>query len=182
MGLDRELVAHCFTGTASRVSGVGYDVIAQEATARHERAFPGDGYRYPELDAGGLYQWRARGEAHTFNPNSVARLQHAVREQSEQAYQDFADAANGDAERLCTLRGMLQFKPSDSPVPIEEVEPASEIIKRFCTGAMSYGSISIESHQTLAVAMNRIGGKSNTGEGGEDPRPLHPGAEWRLPA
>ena len=174
VGLDRELVAHCFTGTASRVSGVGYDVIAQEATARHERAFPGDGYRYPELDAGGLYQWRARGEAHTFNPNSVARLQHAVREQSEQAYQDFADAANGDAERLCTLRGMLQFKPSDSPVPIEEVEPAAEIIKRFCTGAMSYGSISIESHQTLAVAMNRIGGKSNTGEGGEDPSRFTP--------
>ena len=169
VGLDRGLVAQCFTGTASRVSGVGYDVIAQEAALRHGRAFPGDGYRYPELDAGGLYQWRARGEAHTFNPESVARLQHAVREENTQAYRDFAAAADGDAERLCTLRGMLHFKPTGAAVPIDEVESASEIMKRFCTGAMSYGSISIESHQTLAVAMNRIGGKSNTGEGGEDP-------------
>ena len=169
VGLDRGLVAHCFTGTASRVSGIGYDVIAQEAAARHGRAFPGDGYRYPELDAGGLYQWRARGEAHTFNPESVARLQHAVREENTEAYRDFAAASNGDSERLCTLRGMLQFKPTHAAVPIDEVDPASEIMKRFCTGAMSYGSISIESHQTLAVAMNRIGGKSNTGEGGEDP-------------
>jgi glutamate synthase domain-containing protein 2/glutamate synthase domain-containing protein 1/glutamate synthase domain-containing protein 3 len=169
VGLDRELVAECFTGTATRVSGVGYDVLARESALRHERAFPGDDFVYPELDPGGLYQWRARGERHTFNPDSVAKLQHAVRQDSVQTYREFSKAADGDAERLCTLRGLLRFKWADSPLPLEEVEPASEIVKRFCTGAMSYGSISIESHSTLAVAMNRLGGKSNTGEGGEDP-------------
>jgi glutamate synthase (NADPH/NADH) large chain len=169
VGLDRDLVAHCFTGTASRVSGVGYEVIARESALRHARAFPSDAYTYPELDPGGLYQWRVRGERHTFNPVSVAKLQHAVRQKSFATFQEFSKAADGEAERLCTLRGLFGFHYADQPLPLDEVEPAAEIVKRFCTGAMSYGSISLEAHQTLAVAMNRIGGRSNTGEGGEDP-------------
>ena len=174
VGLDRALVSECFTGTATRVSGVGYDVIARETAMRHQRAFPGEDFVFPELDPGGLYQWRARGERHTFNPDSVAKLQHAVRQESFETYREFARAADGEAERLCTLRGLLRFKWAARPLPLEEVEPATEIAKRFCTGAMSYGSISIESHSTLAVAMNRLGGKSNTGEGGEDPSRFEP--------
>jgi len=174
VGLDRSLVDECFSGTATRVSGVGYDVIAREASLRHERAFPDERYVYPELDPGGLYQWRRRGERHTFNPATVAHLQHAVRQDSYATYKQFARAADADAERLCTLRGLLKFRPADSPVPLEEVEPVEAIMARFCTGAMSYGSISLEAHQTLAIAMNRIGGKSNTGEGGEDPKRFEP--------
>jgi glutamate synthase domain-containing protein 2/glutamate synthase domain-containing protein 3 len=151
------------------VSGVSYDVIARETTLRHRRVFNARGYVYPELDPGGLYQWRRRGEHHTFNPDSVARLQHAVRQDSYETFKDFSRAANDDAERLCTLRGLLRFRYAKQPIALDEVEPATEIVKRFCTGAMSYGSISLESHQTLAIAMNRLGGKSNTGEGGEDP-------------
>jgi glutamate synthase domain-containing protein 2/glutamate synthase domain-containing protein 1/glutamate synthase domain-containing protein 3 len=174
VGLDEGLVERCFTGTASRVSGVGYDVIAREAGMRHARAFAADEYVYPELDPGGLYQWRRRGEHHTFNPASVAKLQHAVRQDSYATYKEFAAAADDDAGRRCTLRGLLRLRAAETPVPLEEVEPATEIVRRFCTGAMSYGSISIESHQTLAIAMNRLGGKSNTGEGGEDPRRFTP--------
>ncbi len=170
VGLDRDLVARCFTGTASRVSGVGYEVLAREAGMRHARAFPQDEYQYPELDPGGLYQWRARGERHTFNPDTVSQLQIALQRGSYEDYKVFARGADGDAESACTLRGLFKFRTGvQAPVPIEEVEPASEIVKRFCTGAMSYGSISLEAHQTLAIAMNRLGGKSNTGEGGEDP-------------
>jgi glutamate synthase (NADPH/NADH) large chain len=174
VGLDRELVARCFTGTASRVSGVGYDVIARECAMRHERAFAEDGWVYPELDPGGLYQWRRRGERHTFNPDTVSRLQHAVRQQSFETYREFSKAADDDAERLCTLRGLFRFRTAAEPIPLDEVEPAQDIVKRFCTGAMSYGSISLEAHQTLAIAMNRIGGRSNTGEGGEDPSRFTP--------
>jgi glutamate synthase (NADPH/NADH) large chain len=174
VGLDRDLVERCFSGTASRVSGVGYDVLAREAALRHARAFPGEAFSYPELDPGGLYQWRARGERHTFNPTSVSRLQHAVRQDSHATYEEFSAAANGEAERLCTLRGLLRFKWAEEPIPLDEVEPAAEIVKRFCTGAMSYGSISLEAHSTLAIAMNRLGGKSNTGEGGEDPARVTP--------
>jgi glutamate synthase domain-containing protein 2/glutamate synthase domain-containing protein 1/glutamate synthase domain-containing protein 3 len=174
VGLDRQLVEDCFSGTTSRVSGVGYDVLARESAMRHQRAFPGDAYVYPELDPGGLYQWRPRGEHHSFNPDSVAKLQHAARQDSHAAYKEFAAAADDEAERLCTLRGLLRFRYAHEPIPLDEVEPASEIVKRFCTGAMSYGSISLEAHQTLAVAMNRLGGKSNTGEGGEDPRRFTP--------
>jgi len=144
VGLDRDLVERCFAGTASRVSGVGYDVIARETSLRHARAFPGDEYAYPELDPGGLYQWRARGERHTFNPTTVARLQHAVREESYRTFKEFSDAANGEAQQACTLRGLLSFKWAEKPVPLDEVEPATEIVRRFCTGAMSYGSISLE--------------------------------------
>jgi glutamate synthase domain-containing protein 2/glutamate synthase domain-containing protein 1/glutamate synthase domain-containing protein 3 len=178
IGLDRALVERCFTGTASRVSGVGYDVLAKEAALRHERAFPEDGFAYPELDPGGLYQWRRRGERHTFNPDTVAKLQDAVRlddrERAYATYKEFSKAADDDSERLCTLRGLFRFKFPERAVPLDEVEPASEIVKRFCTGAMSYGSISLDAHSTLAVAMNRIGGKSNTGEGGEDPERFIP--------
>ncbi len=174
IGIDRKVVDRCFTGTASRISGVGYDVLAREAALRHQRGFPGQAYAYPELDPGGLYQWRLRGERHTFNPNSVALLQHAVRQQSFETFREFSKAANDEAERLCTLRGLFKFKYADKPLSLEKVEPAAEIVKRFCTGAMSYGSISAEAHETLAIAMNRLGGKSNTGEGGEDPRRFTP--------
>jgi glutamate synthase domain-containing protein 2/glutamate synthase domain-containing protein 1/glutamate synthase domain-containing protein 3 len=169
VGLDRGLVERCFAGTASRVSGVGFDVIARECALRHARAFPRDGSVYPELDPGGLYQWRARGERHTFNPDTVAKLQHAVRQESFATFKEFSRAADDTAERLCTLRGLFKLRLAERPLPLEEVEPAAAIVKRFCTGAMSYGSISLEAHQTLAVAMNRIGGRSNTGEGGEAP-------------
>ncbi len=175
IGLDRGLVARCFTGTASRVSGVGYEVIATEAAMRHARAFPGDEFQYPELDAGGLYQWRARGERHTFNPDTVSQLQIALKRGSYEDYKAFSASADGETETACTLRGLFRFKDGQrEPIPIDEVEPATEIVKRFCTGAMSYGSISIEAHQTLAIAMNRLGGKSNTGEGGEDPDRFEP--------
>ena len=180
VGLDKALVDECFSGTASQVSGSGYDVIAREGAMRHARAFPGDEYAYPELDPGGLYQWRTRGERHTFNPESVSRLQDAVRQNDYQTYKEFAAAADGDAEHLCTLRGLLRFKFLKEPLPIEQVESAEDIMKRFCTGAMSYGSISLDSHQTLAIAMNRIGGKSNTGEGGEDPDRFDPDANGDL--
>jgi len=169
VGLDRELVDRCFTGTASRVSGVGFDVLAQEVAMRHSRAFPGQDWVYPELDPGGLYQWRARGERHSFNPETVSALQIALKRRSYEDYKEFSRAADGEAERAFTLRGLFQLREAPEPIPLEEVEPATEIAKRFCTGAMSYGSISLEAHQSLAVAMNRLGGKSNTGEGGEDP-------------
>jgi glutamate synthase domain-containing protein 2/glutamate synthase domain-containing protein 1/glutamate synthase domain-containing protein 3 len=169
VGLDRQLVDRCFMGTPSRVSGVGYDVLATEVAMRHAQAFPGEDFQYPELDPGGLYQWRARGERHTFNPDTVSKLQIALRRGSYEDYKEFSAAADGSPETAATLRGLFRFKEGVRPaVPLEEVEPAAEIVKRFCTGAMSYGSISIEAHQTLAIAMNRIGGKSNTGEGGED--------------
>ena len=169
VGLDRELVARCFTGTASRVSGVGYEALARESAQRHARAESG-GYQYPELDPGGLYQWRARGERHAFNPETVSKLQIALQRGSYEDYREFSRAANADSRSACTLRGLLAFRSGlRAPAPIAEVEPAGEIARRFCTGAMSYGSISLEAHQTLAIAMNRLGGKSNTGEGGEDP-------------
>jgi glutamate synthase domain-containing protein 2/glutamate synthase domain-containing protein 3 len=169
VGLDRDLVARCFTGTASRVSGVGFDVLARESVLRHARAFPREGFTYPELDPGGLYQWRTRGERHTFNPDTVSKLQIAVKRDSYEDYKEFSKVADGDAEHACTLRGLFRFKPDRPSVPIAEIEPAESIVKRFCTGAMSYGSLSLEAHQTLAIALNRLGGRSNTGEGGEDP-------------
>ncbi|MCG8592408.1 MAG: glutamate synthase large subunit [Proteobacteria bacterium] len=180
VGLDEEVVELAFAGTHSRIKGVGLDVIARESAMRHNRAFPGAEYAYPELDPGGLYQWRRRGERHTFNPTSIAKLQHAVRTGSMPTYREFAQASDSSAEQLCTLRGLLRFRWAAEPVPLEEVEPASEIVKRFRTGAMSYGSISKEAHETLAIAMNRLGGKSNTGEGGEDPDRFTPDANGDL--
>ena len=170
VGIASDVIDRCFAGTASRVQGVSFDVIAREAAMRHARAFPDGEYQYPELDPGGLYQWRTRGEKHTFNPDTVSNLQIALKRRSYEDYKQFSAAADGEAAEACTLRGLFKFKKGlRDPVPLDEVEPTSEIVKRFCTGAMSYGSISLEAHQTLAIAMNRIGGKSNTGEGGEDP-------------
>ncbi|HVW20943.1 MAG TPA: glutamate synthase large subunit [Opitutaceae bacterium] len=173
LGLRQDLVDHYFTWTPSRVGGVGLDIIAQEVLARHHAAYPErqvDGHTLP---IGGQYQWRREGEAHLFTPESIHRLQKAVRTGSAAAYKDYARLINEQSSALCTLRGLLDFK-AGSPIPLEEVEPAEAIMKRFKTGAMSYGSISKEAHETLAIAMNRIGGKSNTGEGGEDPARYQP--------
>ena len=175
VGLDRELVDQCFAGTASRISGVGFDVLAEEAAQRHRIGFAQDGAECePELDPGGIYQWRRRGERHAFHPDAVARLQHAVRDDSYATFEEFSRLADEGAERLCTLRGLFRFRGDSTPVPLAEVEPCEAILTRFCTGAMSYGSISLDAHESLAIAMNRIGGKSNTGEGGEDPRRFTP--------
>jgi glutamate synthase (NADPH/NADH) large chain len=176
VGIGEEVVKLAFDGTHSRVKGVGLDVISREVEMRHTRGFPGDEYEYPELDPGGLYQWRLRGEQHSFNPESVAKLQHAVRNDSWKSFEEYTKAADDDAVRMRTLRGLLEFDFDREPVPLEEVEEAAEIVRRFCTGAMSYGSISAEAHETLAIAMNRLGGKSNTGEGGEDPKRWTPDA------
>ena len=170
IGLGEDVVNLAFSGTHSRVKGIGIDVLAREVEMRHDRGFPENEFEYPELDPGGLYQWRLRGEQHTFNPESVAKLQHAVRNDSWKSFDEYTEAANDDSVRMRTLRGLLDFKFDRDAVPIEEVESVEEIVVRFCTGAMSYGSISAEAHETLAIAMNRLGGRSNTGEGGEDPK------------
>jgi glutamate synthase (NADPH) large chain len=168
IGLNRQVVEKYFTGTASRIEGVGLEVLAEEAIARHRHAFRPMTQFEPELSIGGNYQYRERGEYHLYNPQTIAKLQHAVRQESAQTFQEYTDLIDDQSRQFCTLRGMLEIKASDEPIPIAEVEPASEIVKRFATGAMSFGSISKEAHETLAVAMNGIGGKSNTGEGGED--------------
>jgi glutamate synthase (ferredoxin) len=167
VGLNSEVVNKYFTWTASRIQGIGLDVIAQEALARHRRAFPPVPVN-AELDAGGQYQWRDGGEQHLFNPQTIHKLQTACRLGSEKIYREYASLINDRAKLLCTLRGLLDFKNAENPLPIEEVESVESLVKRFKTGAMSYGSISQEAHETLAIAMNRLGGKSNTGEGGED--------------
>ncbi|MFN8544263.1 MAG: glutamate synthase large subunit [Candidatus Binatia bacterium] len=168
IGLSSALVERYFTWTASRIEGVGLDVIAREAQLRHDYAYEGAPAIAGDLEVGGQYQWRRRGEHHMYNPNTVAKLQHAVRKGSYAMWKDYSAAANDESRRLCTIRGLLRFKKG-APVPIDEVEPAVTIVKRFKTGAMSLGSISREAHENLAIAMNRLGGKSNTGEGGEDP-------------
>jgi glutamate synthase (NADPH/NADH) large chain len=182
VGLSSELIEKYFTGTASTIEGVGLKEIGQEAVRRHRDAY-GDAPIYRSmLDVGGQYGWRLRGEAHAWTPESVSRLQHAVRGGLPGEYREFARSINEQSERLLTLRGLMRLKPANEPVPLEEVEPASEIVKRFSTGAMSFGSISREAHTTLAIAMNRIGGRSNTGEGGEERdrfRPLPNGDSMR---
>jgi len=184
IGLNKSLVERYFTGTASRIEGVGLDVLAREAKLKHDHAFRPVTEADTELDVGGSYQYRVRGEYHLLNPLTVSKLQHAVRQESFQTFQEYTTLVNDQSRQLCTLRGLMQFKPADKPVPIEEVEPASEIVKRFATGAMSFGSISKEAHETLAIAMNRIGGKSNTGEGGEDEARFErdPNGDWRRSA
>ena len=167
VGLRQDVIDQYFTWTASRIGGVAMDVIAQEVLMRHRAAFPARQINGHALQSGGLYQWRADGEYHLFNPESIHRLQKAVRSNNFAVYKSYAKLIDEQAKNLATLRGLLDFKPSDA-VPIEEVESVESIVKRFKTGAMSYGSISKEAHETLAIAMNRIGGKSNTGEGGED--------------
>ncbi len=168
VGLAPELIERHFTGTASRIGGIGTEQIAEEMLARHARAYPGDTETL--LPVVGLYAWRRDGEHHQWNPETIALLQDAVRNESFETYEAYARTVNDDAVRRLTLRGLLRFREADDGgIPLEDVEPASEIVKRFVTGAMSLGSISREAHENLAIAMNRIGGKSNTGEGGEDP-------------
>ncbi len=168
IGLEQAFVDKYFTWTPSRIGGVGLDVVAREVQTRHVRAFPARRRDDDDLDAGGEYKWRRDGELHLFNPETVQKLQHATRSGQYALYRDFTNVVNDQSRQLGTLRGLLDFRGDRTPVPIEEVEPAEKILKRFATGAMSYGSISQEAHETLAIAMNRLGGKSNTGEGGED--------------
>ncbi|MGJ6966433.1 glutamate synthase large subunit [Streptosporangium sp. G11] len=174
LGLSQEVVDACFTGTTSRLGGVGFDVLAEEAAQRHLRAYPRAENAHRRLEVGGEYQWRREGEPHLFNPETVFKLQHATRSRRYEIFKEYTGLVDSQAEKLMTLRGMFKLREGvREPVPIDEVEPVGEIVKRFSTGAMSYGSISMEAHETLAIAMNRLGGKSNTGEGGEDPERLH---------
>jgi glutamate synthase (NADPH) large chain len=168
IGLSSALVEKYFTGTASRIEGVGLDVLAREAQMKHAYAFRPVTESETALDPGGNYQFRAAGEYHLLNPFTVAKLRHAAASGSYATFQEYTDAIDRESRELCTLRGLMELRTTSKPVPIAEVEPASEIVKRFATGAMSFGSISKEAHETLAIAMNRIGGRSNTGEGGED--------------
>ncbi|MCX6390513.1 MAG: glutamate synthase large subunit [Solirubrobacterales bacterium] len=175
VGLEPELIDSYFTGTASRIGGIGIEVLAAEALERHFRAWPGSGREM--LPVGGLLQWRRDGEHHVWNPDSIAKLQHAVGSEGDEGsatYREWAAEVNGDVSRGALLRGLMRLKTSQQPVALDEVESATDIVKRFSTGAMSLGSISPESHESLAIAMNRIGGRSNTGEGGEDPRRFKP--------
>ncbi|MCZ6830538.1 MAG: glutamate synthase large subunit, partial [Gammaproteobacteria bacterium] len=177
VGIADEVIARCFDGTPSRVQGVGFDVLAEESLRRHETAFPTrDTTRIPVLENPGEIHWRDRGERHMWNPQTISTLQEAARTNSRDAYARFVKASDEEATRGSTLRGLMRFKRgvNGGPIAIDEVDSASEIVKRFCTGAMSFGSISAEAHESLAVAMNRIGGKSNTGEGGEDEERFQP--------
>src|SRR6516162_726797 len=174
VGLATAFVDKYFTGTATTIEGVGLREVAQEAVERHRHAYGDDPIYHELLDAGGDYAFRLRGEDHAWTPQSVARLQHAVRGNSVDEYRAFAATINDQSERLLTIRGLMSLRFAPEPVPLDEVEPAAEIVKRFATGAMSFGSISREAHTTLAIAMNRIGGKSNTGEGGEESQRFKP--------
>ena len=169
VGLNSAVVDKYFKWTASRVEGVDIEVLAKEVLIRHRRAFPDRDRGDEVLDPGGEYSWRKDGEYHLFNPMTVHRLQRACRTKDYQVFKEYTDLVNDQSQQMCTLRGLLEFKYPPKPIPIEEVEPVESIVKRFKTGAMSYGSISQEAHESLAIAMNRINGKSNTGEGGEDP-------------
>ncbi len=168
LGLDQAFVDRYFTWTPSRIGGVGLEVIAQEALARHSHAFPERQVNGRTLAVGGHYQWRQDGEHHLFNPQTIHLLQHACRTNSYKIFQKYAELINNQSKQLATLRGLLEFKFAAEAIPLEEVESVESICRRFKTGAMSYGSISQEAHESLAIAMNRLGGKSNTGEGGED--------------
>ena len=168
VGLNASFVAQYFTGTATQIEGVGIGEIAEETVRTHQSAFGNDPVLSNALEAGGEYAYRVRGEAHMWTPETIAKLQHATRTNNAQTYKEYAKLINDQGTQLKTLRGLFEIKPAGAPVPLDEVEPAKEIVKRFVTGAMSLGSISTEAHSTLAIAMNRIGGKSNTGEGGED--------------
>jgi glutamate synthase (ferredoxin) len=184
VGLNRDVIDRYFTGTASRVSGIGIDVIAEEVRRRHEDAFPSRPVGHAELEWGGEYQWRRDGEYHLFNPDTVFKLQHATRAGQARVFRDYTKLVDDQSRQLATLRGLIELKPAAAPVPLAEVESVESIFTRFATGAMSYGSIGQEAHETLAIAMNRIGGKSNTGEGGEDPARYRrdPNGDWRRSA
>ena len=169
VGLDQALIDKYFTWTASRVGGVGLDVIEEDNLQRHRRAFATQRVAgEADLEPGGFYQWRGHGEYHQWNPETIAALQDASRANDPKTFQEFSRLVNDQGRRMATLRGLLEFKDTGQPVPLEEVEPAREIVKRFATGAASFGSIGKEAHETMAIAMNRIGARSNTGEGGED--------------
>jgi glutamate synthase domain-containing protein 2/glutamate synthase domain-containing protein 1/glutamate synthase domain-containing protein 3 len=168
VGLNKELIDTYFPGTASRIEGIGLDVLAREAQMKHAYAFQQLTDAETELVVGGQYQYRENGEYHLINPHTISKLQQAVREDSYAKFQEYTAELDDQNRHLCTLRGLLKLKYADEPIPLDDVEPAKEIVKRFTTGAMSFGSISKEAHETLAIAMNRIGGMSNTGEGGED--------------
>mgnify|MGYP001566150074 CR=1 FL=1 len=168
LGLSSEVIDKYFTGTVSRIGGIDLGIIEKEALLRHKEAFAVDGLQRPFLATGGLYQWKKDGEFHLWNPDSIAALQGAVRNNDSKKYQEFAKLINDQSSNPATLRSLFKFKEV-KPIPIEEVEPVSEIVRRFVTGAMSFGSISKACHETIAIAMNRLGGRSNTGEGGEDP-------------
>ncbi|MFL3850522.1 glutamate synthase large subunit [Streptomyces albidoflavus] len=175
VGLKDDFVRTYFSGTTSKIGGVGIDVVAREVAARHAKAYPATGIAraHRALEIGGEYQWRREGEPHLFDPDTVFRLQHATRNRRYDIFKQYTGRVNEQSERLMTLRGLFGITSGRPSVPVEEVEPVSEIVKRFSTGAMSYGSISQEAHETLAIAMNQLGGKSNTGEGGEDAERLY---------
>lgn len=174
VGLDEAFVSKYFNGTATKIGGAGLDVVAKEVAARHAKGYPASGISasHRALEIGGEYQWRREGEPHLFDPETVFRLQHATRNRRYDIFKKYTDRVNEQSERLMTLRGLFGFKDREA-IPVDEVESVSDIVKRFSTGAMSYGSISREAHETLAIAMNQLGGKSNTGEGGEDADRLH---------
>jgi glutamate synthase domain-containing protein 2/glutamate synthase domain-containing protein 1/glutamate synthase domain-containing protein 3 len=174
VGLSSAFISQYFSGTASNVEGIGIFEIAEEATRLHKKAFGDDPVLRTQLDAGGEYAYRVRGEEHMWTPDAIAKLQHSTRKNSYETYKEYAKLINDQSKRHMTLRGLFELKPLGPAVPLDDVEPAKEIVKRFATGAMSLGSISTEAHATLAIAMNRIGGKSNTGEGGEDPKRFIP--------
>jgi glutamate synthase domain-containing protein 2/glutamate synthase domain-containing protein 1/glutamate synthase domain-containing protein 3 len=176
VGLDRAFVDTYFTSTPSRIGGIGLDTVAEEVRRRHERAFGRRRAALDELESGGEYQWRRDGEVHLFTPETVFRLQHATRTRRYEIYEDYTRLVDDQSQRLATLRGLFRLRPAGPPVPLDEVEPVDAILRRFSSGAMSYGSISQEAHETLAIAMNRLGARSNTGEGGEDPARYVPDA------
>jgi glutamate synthase (NADPH/NADH) large chain len=168
IGINKEVVNRHFTGVTSRIDGMGLDEIAKEILAKHELAFAKKSSPVDRLTEGGVYQWKRRGEFHLFNPQTIHLLQHSTKMNDYPSFKKYSKLVNDQTQKACTLRGLFDFKPTGSSISIDEVEPASAIYKRFATGAMSFGSISWEAHTTLAIAMNRLGGKSNTGEGGED--------------
>ncbi len=174
IGLSDEVVDRYFTGTTSRIKGIGLEVLAEEARQRHEQAYPRTITEKPHLPVGGEFHFRSQGERHLWSPSIIANMQKAVRQEDISSYKEYARLINEQPGGPITLRSLLAISGERSPIPLEQVEPASEIVKRFATGAMSYGSISAEAHENLAIAMNRLGGKSNTGEGGEDPRRFLP--------
>lgn len=183
LGLSDEVVDKCFKGTVSRIKGIGFDGIAKEILVRHKMAYPEKSVPNPQLEVGGVFQWKRRGEAHLFNPQTIHLLQYSTRKNDYKAYKKYAKLINEQSEKALTLRGLMTFRKAEK-IPLEEVEPAEDIMRRFATGAMSFGSISHEAHTTLAIAMNRIGAKSNSGEGGEDEKRFErkPNGDWERSA
>ena len=184
IGIDRAVIDRYFPGTPSRIGGIGLDVIAAEAVARHQRAFPSVRVGSPTLEDRGEYRWRRDGEHHGWNPEVIGKLQHAVKSGDEAVFREYVALADDASRQRQNLRGLFELRAGADPVPLDEVEPAAQLVRRFATGAMSHGSISQETHETLAIAMNRLGGKSNTGEGGEDPARFERDAngDWRRSA